>query len=130
MAGVQSDRSGVVGSEYQAPPDLLGILNDRNVPCAACYTPEREVKIMIPGRISCMPSWTREYYGYLMAEKQDHHRNSFECVDVDAEALAIGASAIDRNGSLFYHAEARECQGTRCLPYTEGHEITCVVCTK
>lgn len=121
----------ITGVEYQAPVGaLLGDVNDRNVPCAACYTAERAVKIMIPGRVNCMPSWTREYYGYLMAERDQNFRNSFECVDVNAEVLPN--SAPDRNGALFYHAEARQCQGTQCLPtpYSEGNELTCVVCTK
>lgn len=132
VPGLQLEfRSGITGVEYQAPVGaLLGDVNDRNVPCAACYTAERAVKIMIPGRVNCMPSWTREYYGYLMAERDQNFRNSFECVDVNAEVLPN--SAPDRNGALFYHAEARQCQGTQCLPtpYSEGNELTCVVCTK
>ncbi len=74
-----------------------------------------------------MPSWTREYYGYLMTERHINNRNSFECVDVDAES--VPGSAADSNGALFYFTEAT-CNGIDCPPYTLGHELACVVCTK
>ncbi len=127
--GVQGDRSPVHGVEYQffQSPPALGNLADHNAPCAACYTAERVAKIMIPGKVNCMPSWTREYYGYLMTEFPTHNRNSFECVDVDAESLPD--SAANTNGALFHFTEAT-CNGIACPPYTEGHELACVVCTK
>lgn len=130
LTGNQDDRSGITGTEYQSPPELLGNVNNRNMPCAACYATDRVAKIMIPGRITCMPTWTKEYHGYLMTDRHDFFRSSFACVDMNPEALPN--SAADNNGHLFYHVEVRECGGVRCLPlpYIEGHELACVVCTK
>ena len=66
---------------------------------------ERANKIMITAKVTCPPTWTREYYGYLMSEltANDHFRTSYECVDVDAEARPGSAGDID--GALFYPAE-------------------------
>ena len=85
---------------------------------------------MVPGTIVCPSSWTREYYGYLMAARYDHSRSTFECVDVDAES--IPGSAVDTNGALFYFTEIRDCDGDgfNCPPYANGVEVTCAVCTK
>ena len=83
---------------------------------------------MVPGKISCPSSWTREYYGYIMSEHPLHHRSTFECVDVDAES--IPGSTANTNGALFYFTEMRDCNGISCPPYTNGDELTCAVCTK
>ncbi len=126
-SGVQGDRSYVYGTAYNTAnsPPALGNLIGSNAPCAVCIT-ERTNKIMIPGKFNCPPLWTREYYGYLMTEQQANYRNSFECVDVEAEA--VPGSGSGTSGALFYFAEAR-CTGLACPPYVEGHELTCVVCT-
>ena len=83
---------------------------------------------MVPGTIACPSSWTREYYGYLMAEHNNHHRSTFECVDVNAES--VPESAENSNGNLFYFTEMRDCAGISCPPYTSGDELTCAVCSK
>ena len=129
-AGDQNLRSLLYGTEYQpqdTPPAFTDMLH-HNVPCAACYTSVRGDKIMVPGTIVCPSSWTREYYGYIMSERHDHHRSAFECVDVDAES--IPGSAANTNGALFYFTEMRDCTGINCPPYTSGDELTCAVCTK
>lgn len=127
---VHDERNYVYGAEYrsvQVPP-AFGSNTNHNVPCAVCYTAERVDKIMIPGKVNCTSlAWTREYYGYLMTEKHDHNRNSFECVDIDAES--ISNSAANDNGALFYFTESI-CTGLSCPPYVNGHELACVVCTK
>ena len=84
-AGTQSGRAYLYGAEYQTINNAnspLHSLHDHNVPCAVCYTSTRETLLMIPARLTCPSSWTREYYGYLMAERYDHHRKTFECVDL------------------------------------------------
>ena len=83
---------------------------------------------MVPGTIDCPSSWTREYFGYIMAEHYGHPRSTFECVDVDAES--IPGSAANTNGVLFYFTELRDCNGIQCPPYTNGIELTCAVCTR
>ena len=129
--GVQPRRASIDGVEYEPydSPPALGHLAEHNVPCAVCYTPVRGEKIMIPAKTTCTATWTREYYGYLMTESHHevHYRTTFECVDVNAEG--VPGSAANNNGALFYFTEST-CNGIDCPPYTNGNELTCVVCTK
>ena len=130
-AGTQSGRAYLYGVEYQtgagyANSPLISV-HDHNVPCAVCYTSTRETVVMIPARLTCPSSWTREYYGYLMTEKHDHHRSTFECVDQSPQS--VPGSAPNTNGVLFYHTEVK-CNGIPCPPYDTQKEVMCVVCTK
>ena len=122
-SGVQG-YSYVYGTEYQQP--IQGG-NDHNVPCVVCYVSTRVAVMMIPAKTTCPPSWTREYYGYLMAEKYTHYRSTFECVDKDHDS--IPGSHADTNGALLYPVEA-SCNGMPCPPYDPAKELNCVVCTK
>ena len=127
-AGHQTWRARVYGTEYELSSPL-GNLGDYNAPCAACYTSARGAKIMIPGKVSCPSSWTREYYGYLMTEaiSNDRQRRSYACVDVNAESIPGSAGNI--NGAVLYFTEVY-CHGIKCPPYAAGNELSCVVCTK
>ena len=133
IEGIQtSARSRVFGSEYHTVNEISpGVFGnnylDLNVPCAACYTPLRGDKIMIPGTTDCPSSWTREYYGYLMSEGLANYRMSYECVDVNAET--ISGTQENTNGVLFFLTEIH-CEGFMCPPYVAGNELACVVCTK
>jgi hypothetical protein len=100
--------------------------HNHNVPCAVCLAATRETVLMLPGKTTCPTSWTREYQGYIMAERHDHHRSTFECVD-RSQASVPGSSA-NTHGALFYHAEAT-CNGLPCPPYDTEKELTCAVCT-
>jgi hypothetical protein len=102
-------------------------VHDRDAPCAECYVSTRPTVVMIPAKASCPPTWTREYYGYLMTERKTHHRSSFDCVDADQESLP--GSHPNHNGALFYHIEAN-CDNLPCPPYNTHQEVNCVVCTK
>ena len=117
----------VYGTEYQSP--LQG-LDNHNVPCAVCYVSIRPTVVMIPAKASCPPTWTREYYGYLMVNNRIFARTTFECVDAEQES-PLPDSAAEANGALFYHVEA-DCgtAGLPCLPYNNHQELNCVVCTK
>ena len=125
-----SDSSYIYGAEYEilsnTPRSNLH-LHDDDVPCAVCYVSTRVAHLMIPGRYTCPQNWTREYYGYLMAERNNHHRSTFECVDATPEAV-VGGHA-NQNGALFYHIEPR-CGSLSCPPYEQQKEITCAVCTR
>ncbi len=124
-AGVQNYNP-VDGAEYQLP--VASSKHDRNVPCAVCYVSNRTASIMIPARMNCYGNWTREYYGYLMAEAiVDHSRTQFVCVDYSMEIIP-GMSA-NTDGVLFHHAEAT-CNGLSCSKYSRVKELNCVVCTK
>ena len=128
-SSVQSSRGYLYGTEYQAVSTLpaFGSMDNHNVPCAVCYTPTRGTMIMIPAKTTCPPSWTREYYGYLMSSYHGHKRTMFECVDSDPESVPGSSTFV--GGALFYFVES-QCTGIPCPPYAEGRELACTVCTK
>ena len=129
VPGTSDQQSYIYGAEYQ--PEGVGPLNrlhEQNVPCAVCYVSNRTTYLMIPAKITCPTTWTREYQGYLMAERFSHNRNAvYECVDKDAKG--IPGSIANTNGALFYHVQA-QCNGLLCPPYDTEKELACVVCTK
>ena len=129
-AGTQNGRAFLYGTEFETGGEGDGpfrSLYQHNSPCAVCYASNRGTVVMIPAKYTCPSSWTQEYYGYLMAEKYDTHRSTFECVDVSPQS--IPGSLANTNGVLFYHVEAT-CNGIPCPPYNTQKEVMCVVCTK
>ena len=128
--GIQDQRSYLYGAEYRSSqgPAFTSMTN-HDAPCAVCYAPTRNTKITIPGRISCPPSWTREYYGYLMAEGWATYQKSRVPLCVDVNPQSVPGSATAYVDSLLYPIETR-CRGIACPPYSNGAEITCAVCTK
>ena len=116
------------GTEYEWSNGIFTGKDQYNVPCAVCYTSTKSVKLMIPSRTSCPSSWTIEYKGYLMAERDAHKRNAvYECVDENVEA--IDGSQANINGAMFFFTLST-CVGLPCPPYVNRRPITCVVCTK
>ena len=107
-AGQQSTshRNFIYGAEYETTdsPPALGSNHNFNVPCVACYSSVRSTKIMIPGTMNCSSSWTREYYGYLMAEDTTHtSQMSYECVDVNAEKIDGSGDNINAWSTLLFY---------------------------
>ena len=133
-AGTQVGRAFLYGVEYQTggvhhrDTGPFNSVAQHNVPCAVCYTSTRGTVVMIPARLTCPSSWTREYYGYLMANWVGHYRTMFECVDHSPQTVP-GSSAVT-NGALFYHTEVKCNYEISCPPYDTQKEVTCVVCTK
>ena len=127
QAGVQGT-SPIYGTEYQPYGGPLGS-HDHNVPCAVCYASTRVSLLMLPARVECPTSWTREYTGYLMSNyfANNHHRTMYECVDQSPDRIPGSAPSTD--GAVFYHVEAA-CNGLPCGPYDPQKELTCAVCTK
>ena len=125
------DHALLYGAEYEFTGNIPSAslpLHDQDVPCAVCYVAPRETVLMIPGRYTCPPEWTREYYGYLMAERYSHQgRSTFECVDVAPETITGGHA--DHDGALFHHVEPR-CGSLPCPPYDQQKEMTCAVCSR
>ena len=78
----------------------------------------------------CPTGWTREYYGYLMAERTHsvHRRAQYTCMDT-ALKPANGSLATDHDGLVFYFVEGR-CGSLPCPPYDQTRELSCSVCTK
>lgn len=131
--GLQAGRGRLHGVEYEARDSAPAFSNieHHDAPCTVCYTPTRNTKITIPGRISCPPSWTREYYGYLMASGQYPNQASGRvpaCIDVNPESVPGSAGHANQPGELYFLETT--CIGIRCPPYSNGVEITCAVCTK
>ena len=127
-SGNQGGSSSLHGTEYQINSGQpFYSMDDHDVPCSVCYTATRGTVLMIPAKMTCPSSWTQEYRGYLMAERSNHHRSTFECVDRNPESLP--GSGSQRDGARFYHTEST-CDTLPCPPYVAGRENTCVVCTK
>ena len=126
-AGVRG-QAYVYGGEYDRP--LRGGHN-HNVPCAVCAATNRHMIMMIPAKVNCSTSWTREYYGYIMTTHigEGRGRGRFECIDEDQESYIYPGHADDTNGFVFHHVEAA-CNGLPCPPYDPNKELNCVVCTK
>ena len=128
----------VYGAEYQLGEKGIGTskaeqfvggnpLYEEDVPCSVCRS-SRPTTVMIPGKNQCYKGWTMEYKGYLTAGYRTHSAASeFVCLDNRPETLRGGHT--NQNGKLFYFVEGR-CGSLPCPPYTDGRELTCVVCTK
>ena len=118
------------GAEYQTQDGPHHNLYNQNVPCAVCYASTRAAMIMIPAKTQCPSSWTREYYGYLMTEREHtaHYRSSFDCADVNPDVVPGGAT--NTNGALFQYVIATCNDGLQCPPYQANRVVSCAVCTK
>ena len=116
----------IYGSQYQGTPQKS---HGRDVPCAVCYVSTRPTVVMIPAKHTCPPTWTMEYYGYLMTERKDSHRSIFECMDENLEPLPE-ADGSTGHGARFFHVETNCESGLPCLPYSASKELNCVVCSK
>ena len=123
-----SGQSIIHGAEYRFSGNFPGLdLSLHNVPCAVCHVSTRTSVLMIPAKIQCPSSWTREYYGYLTAENDGHYRSSFECVDRNPEVIPGSSSNVE--GALFYNVGGN-CNGLACPPYEDTRILSCTVCTK
>ena len=129
---MQSNRGAVYSTEYYTN-DFTPLQNmqDYDVPCAVCST-TRGV-MMIPAKKTCPADWTLEYYGYLMSEGYEKLASEFVCVDRFPDHSDVDGSSGNQDGALLSPVEAR-CASDHgnlpCNPYTNGYELTCVVCSK
>ena len=121
---LRQDYSSIHGAEYH---NRIQETSYYNAPCAVCHVSTRPTVVMIPAKASCPPTWTREYYGYLMTAYMSHRRTTFECVDQAMESLT-GSQAFT-SGALFHPTEATCFTGLPCPPYNDHQELNYVVCT-
>ena len=134
-AGSKYHTSLLYGAEYEIHNEdghfstqNANYFNDEDVPCAVCRLANRPSKLMIPAKLSCPDSWTKEYSGFLMTNYDGNRgRTRYVCMDYAPEIIAGGASNV--NGALFYGVEAK-CGPLPCPQYKDGWDITCVVCSK
>lgn len=121
----------IYGTEYRTSGGVNLFPDDKishDVPCVVCEVGQRSSTMMIPGRKTCYPGWTREYWGYLMAGYYTHKApKDYYCIDAQPEQLFAGSAVVP--GSYLYFVQSR-CMPLQCPPYVEGRELTCVVCTK
>jgi len=133
VSGVGSSRGYVYPVEYEINDGPLADSYDHDVPCTVCRVPDRSVMIMVPGRNDC-PShaWTREYYGYLVANRQHSSFRSTEYICIDRNPQHIPGTSANTNGGVLFYVEGRCLTGggLPCGPYVDGHELTCAVCTR
>ena len=126
VGGKQDDVAGIYGAEYETNY-FNRAAHNYDIPCAVCYITQRSTVYMMPAKYTCPSGWTTEYYGYLMAERWNHNRSQFTCIDNTFKS--VGGSAANKNGLVFYPVEGR-CGSLPCPPYEETKELTCAVCTK
>ena len=124
-----TSEASIYGSEYRVwnsgirRQDVL----DRNIPCAVCRVQLRTSAIMVPARNTCLPGWTREYYGYLMAAHYTHGKNNHVCVD--QQLTTLPGHAGYKGGNLLYVVSAPCGFGLDCPPYQDKKPLACAMCT-
>ena len=119
--------STIHGVEYEFFVGPLANVTEYNAPCAICFVSTRATAIMVPAKTICPLSWTREYYGYLTANYDGHHRSSYNCLDISPGTVP-GTGASSDSAFIYYTATA--CNGLSCPPYENNRILSCVVCTK
>lgn len=132
LDGFQDIGNRMYGTEYE--DNYESTFNPFNVhrdnedaPCVVCRS-QRATTVMIPARTSCYNGWHLEYTGYLMTMSRLYHSSSeYICVDKDPEVTSHGSG--DEDGNMLYIVEAA-CGSLPCLPYVDGREIACAVCSK
>ena len=128
-AGVTARFSSIIyGTEYEFFVGPLENAHEYNAPCAICFVPTRASVVMIPAKTVCPSSWTREYYGYLTTNLDNHRRSSFTCLDNSPEGVP-GTEASTGNTAFLYYT-ITTCHGLSCPPYENNRILSCVVCTK
>ena len=121
------------GGEYDTWGGPLDNLGNHNVACAVCLASTRAAMTMVPAKTQCPTSWTREYYGYLMAERENgaqftQSSYSVTCVDVTPDTVL--GEARNTGGTHFTYVVASCADGIPCPQYVADRVLSCAVCTK
>jgi len=135
ISGNQKYRGLIYGAEYEAFTDSNSHVHGRlnfDVPCAVCHVSNCTAVYMVPAKYTCPPGWTREYYGYLMAEyigdNNDRcHHIQYTCFDTALKP--VPGSSANKDEIVVYFVEGR-CGSLPCPPYDNSRELSCAVCTK
>jgi hypothetical protein len=121
-----SDTAEIYGSEYEtgsAPSAQSRTVSSSPIPCAVCEAVRGSV-LQVSGSTQCPTGWSREYYGYVMANYYSNYKGEYVCVDV---AMEKGDGNYNQNQDRWYIAETY-CEGISCPPHVQYREITCAVC--
>ena len=119
------------GGEYDTWGGPQNDLGNHNVACAVCLASTRAAMTMVPAKIQCPTSWTREYYGYLIAERENgvqFTQSSYTCVDVTPDT--VPGEARNTAGTHFTYVIAACDDGIPCPQYEANRALSCAVCTK
>jgi len=130
ISGGPQHRAYIYGSEYYtygSSDSHANRVHLNDVPCAVCHVSNRTAVYMVPAKYTCPIGWTREYYGYLMAEYYNDHRLEYICVD---SAFKIVLGSLSSNSGMLLHFVEGRCGSLPCLPYDNTRELSCAVCTK
>ena len=123
-------RAYMYGAEYRTHTDSNNYLHGRNnadVPYAVCHVSNRTAVYMVPAKYTCPTGWTREYYGYLMAEYYDDYRSQFVCADISLKQVP-GTPRF--NGGWHLHFVEGRRGSLPYPPYDATNELSCAICTK
>eukprot|EP00164_Ancoracysta_twista_P000466 GFYU01000625.1.p1 GENE.GFYU01000625.1~~GFYU01000625.1.p1 ORF type:complete len:964 (-),score=240.40 GFYU01000625.1:75-2966(-) len=104
-------------------------LDHHEVGCSVCQATGATATFTVSGSYICPENTRREYYGQLMSAHYTHHKNSFICVDVEAETLGDGGHA---NHALIYPVESEMAggrAGTGGSDWQMNMEVVCAVCS-
>ena len=120
----------VYAAEYRMRDgQALDHLLDYTVLCTVCAVSSRSAQVMIPGRLTCPDTWTVEYTGWLVADRNNLNRAEFICLDKTPDATIKTSTSIQ--GARMHHVEAAcSSTGLPCPPFDATKELSCVVCTK
>ncbi|KAK3089109.1 hypothetical protein FSP39_000892 [Pinctada imbricata] len=118
----------IYGGEYESSNFGDTRLSDGNdIPCAVCQSKRGVQKMVIPAKIKCPESWTKQYAGYLATSYGSKAAAEYICMDQNPTAAHGGHQ--DNEGAMVIPVKAA-CGALPCPPYKSGDTITCVVCTK
>ena len=120
----------VQGAKYELWDGPQSNVTNYKAPCAVCYVPTRATTIMVPVKLTCPPSWTREYYGYLTTELDAFHRSTYTCIDNTPEIIPGTFRLQHTDGFTLILHTITDCLGLQCPPYENGRILSCAVCTK
>ena len=116
---------GAVG--YRQP---IGGTDTALAACSVCQVKNRATVIMIPTKVNCPATWNREYYGYLMTERNGIARYMHECINQRMNTIVGYQNG--QHAVLLHHVEAVCNKGLICGTgkYNNYKEMNCVVCSK
>ena len=83
---------------------------------------------MVPAKTQCPTSWTREYYGYLMAERENGVRftqSSYTCVDITPDTVPGEARNTPAGVTHFTYVIAACNDGIPCPQYVANRVLPC-----
>ena len=51
--------------------------------------------LMMPAKITCPSSWTKEYRGYFISEQENYKPSTYECIDENSVGISESNTNTD-----------------------------------